>query len=185
MIAQELALGWADRCQSLTLVATHGGAPVASLPTPRGMRLFIQGLFGGRSARLRSLPRLLYPSEFLESIGPDAMNSHLDVRLGHPPALRTVLGQLYAVWRHSTESRLSQIDMPTLLVRPGKDILIRPTQTDRLARRMPRAEVLRFEDAGHGVTFQKAAELNAALRAHFARSRVDLLASTRPERAQL
>ncbi|UCF47106.1 MAG: alpha/beta hydrolase [Myxococcales bacterium] len=170
MIAQELALRSADRCQTLTLVATHGGAPVASLPTPRGMRFFLQGLFGGRKARMRSLPRLLYPDEFVESIGPSALRSHLDTRLSHPPALRTVLGQLYAVWRHSTESRLSQIDTPTLLVRPGKDILIRPTQTDRLAQRIRNAQVLRFDDAGHGVTFQKAAELNAALRDHFVRS---------------
>jgi pimeloyl-ACP methyl ester carboxylesterase len=81
-----------------------------------------------------------------------------------------VLGQLHAVWRHSTESRLWQIETPTLLVRPGKDILIRPTQTDRLAQRIPNAQVLRFDDAGHGVTFQKAAELNAALRDHFVRS---------------
>ena len=125
MIAQELALRSADRCQSLTLIATHGGAPVASLPTLRGMRFFVQGLFGGPKNRMRSLPRLLYPDEFLESIGPTAIRSHLDVRLGHPPALRTVLGQLYAVWRHSTESRLSEIQTPTLLVRPGKDILIR------------------------------------------------------------
>ncbi len=168
MIAQELALRFADRCRTLTLIATHGGARVASLPTWRGMRLFFEGLFGGRERRLRSLPRLLYPDEFLESIGPNALRSHLDVRLGHPPPLRTVLGQLYAVWRHSTESRLSQIALPTLLVRPGKDILIRPTQTDRLAQRIPNARVLRFDDAGHGVTFQKAAELNAALREHFA-----------------
>ena len=180
MIAQELVLRSSDRCQSLTLVATHGGAPVASLPTLQGMRLFLQGLFGGRNARLRSLPRLLYPPEFLDAIGDDAMRSHLDVRLGHPPALRTVLGQLYAVLRHSTESRLSQIDTPTLLVRPAKDILIRPTQTDRLAQRIPNAQVLRFDDAGHGVTFQEAASLNAALRAHFGRHGVDHPGSLRP-----
>ena len=178
MIAQELALRSADRCQSLTLVATHGGAPVASLPTLRGMRFFVQGLFGGQKNRMRSLPRLLYPDEFLESIGPTAIRSHLDVRLGHPPALRTVLGQLYAVWRHSTESRLPEIQMPTLLVRPGKDILIRPTQTDRLAQRIPNARVLRFDDSGHGVTFQKAAELNAALREHFGQHGSDRLGST-------
>ena len=178
MIAQELALRSADRCQSLTLVATHGGAPVASLPTLRGMRFFVQGLFGGQKNRMRSLPRLLYPDEFLESIGPTAIRSHLDVRLGHPPALRTVLGQLYAVWRHSTESRLPEIQMPTLLVRPGKDILIRPTQTDRLAQRIPNARVLRFDDAGHGVTFQKASELNAALREHFGQRDSDRLGST-------
>jgi pimeloyl-ACP methyl ester carboxylesterase len=169
MIAQELALRSADRCHSLTLVATHGGAPVASLPTLQGMGLFLKGLFGGRKVRMRSLPRLLYPPEFLESIGEEVLGAHLRVRLDRPPALRTVLGQLYAVWRHSTESRLSQISLPTLLVRPGRDILIRPSQTDRLAERIPGARVLRFEDAGHGVTFQKAAELNAALREHFAR----------------
>ncbi|MFW2389825.1 MAG: alpha/beta fold hydrolase [Polyangiales bacterium] len=167
MIAQELALRAADRCKTLTLVATHGGAPVASLPTLRGMGLFLKGLFGGRRVRMRSLPRLLYPAGFLESIGEDVLSAHLSVRLDRPPALRTVLGQLYAVWRHSTESRLGQIQAPTLLVRPGEDILIRPSQTDRLAERIPGARVLRFDDAGHGVTFQKAPELNAALREHF------------------
>lgn len=180
MIAQELALRAADRCHSLTLIATHGGAPVASLPTLRGMRLFLQGLFGGAKARLRSLPRLLYPDEFLESMERDALRSHLEVRLGRPPPLRTMIGQLYAVWRHSTESRLSRIELPTLLVRPGKDILIRPAQTDRLARLIPNARVLRFEQAGHGVTFQMAAELNQALREHFARNQPTLPGTTRP-----
>lgn len=168
MIAQELALRFQDRCRTLTLVATHGGAPVASLPTPRGLWLFLKGLFGGAKARRKSLPRLLYPDDFIRSMGGE-LERHLDVRLGRPPKLRTVLGQLYAVNRHATESRLHQIEMPTLLVRPGRDILIRPTQTDRLAARIPNAEVLRFDDAGHGVTFQKATALNAALRAHFAK----------------
>ena len=168
MIAQELALRHDDRCRSLTLIATHGGAPVASLPTPRGMWLFLKGLFGGRKARMKSLPRLLYTDDFIESIGDD-LQEHLDVRLSRPPRLRTVLGQLYAVNRHSTEPRLHQIRTPTLLVRPGRDILIRPSQTDRLAARIPNAEVLRFDDAGHGVTFQEAAALNAALRTHFSR----------------
>ena len=171
MIAQELALRSADRCQSLTLIATHGGSPVASLPTLKGMRLFLWGLFGGRAVRMKSLPRLLYPEEFLQTLRTEGLREHLDVRLGHPPTLRTVLGQLHAVWRHCTESRLHQIEIPTLLVRPGKDILIRPTQTDRLAQRISNAEVLRFDDAGHGVTFQKAAELNASLRDHFASNR--------------
>ena len=169
MIAQELVLRSQDRFQSLTLIATHGGAPIASWPTAKGMWLFLKGLFGGGRARIRSLPRLLYPDEFLQSINRDLLREHMGVRLGRPPAFRTVVGQLAAVWRHSTESRLGQIQVPTLLVRPGKDILIRPTQTDRLAERIPNAKVLRFDDAGHGVTFQKATELNHALRDHFAR----------------
>jgi pimeloyl-ACP methyl ester carboxylesterase len=182
MIAQELALRSADRCRTLTLIATHGGAPVASLPTLKGMGLFLKGLFGGPRARMQSLPRLLYPQEFLETIGTDGLRAHLNLRLGKPAPLRTVLGQLFAVWRHSTEARVSRIELPTLLVRPGKDILIRPTQTDRLAARIPHSRVLRFDDAGHGVTFQKASELNAALREHFATDRQrPVNASSAPE----
>ncbi len=167
MIAQELALRSQDRLRTLTLVATHGGAPIASMPTPKGMWLFFKGLFGGKKARMKSLPRLLYTDEFIRSMGSE-LDRHLDVRLGRPPKLRTVLGQLHAVMRHSTESRLSEIEASTLLVRPGKDILVRPSQTDRLAARIPGSRVLRFDDAGHGVTFQKARELNAALRDHIA-----------------
>jgi len=170
MIAQEIALSAPDRCRTLTLIATHGGAPLGSLPTLAGMWLFLRGLFGGKKTRLQSVPRLLYPDEYLKSVDSVAFKAHMYERLGKPASLRTVVGHIQAVWRHRTESRLSQIDLPTLLVRPGKDILIRPTQTDRLAKRMPHAQVLRFEDAGHGVTFQKAAELNAALRDHFQRS---------------
>jgi len=185
MIAQEIALRSGDRCRSLTLIATHDGAPIASLPTLKGMGLFLKGLFGGRTVRLNSLPRLLYPAEFLDSIGAETMRAHLRVRLDRPPALRTVLGQLYAVSRHSTRSRLSQIEAPTLLVRPGQDILIRPSQTDRLAARIPKSRVLRFDDAGHGVTFQKATELNAALRAHFAHHDSPRLVLERSDAARL
>ncbi len=170
MIAQEIALSTPDRCRTLTLIATHGGAPGASLPTPEGTWLFTHGLVGGRQARLQSLPRLLYPDEYLKKVDRIAFDAHMGERLGKRASLRTVIGQLLAVWRHRTKGRLSQIRLPTLLVRPGKDILIRPTRTDRLAKRIPHAEVLRFDDAGHGVTFQEAARLNAALREHFDKS---------------
>jgi pimeloyl-ACP methyl ester carboxylesterase len=185
MIAQELALRRPERCESLTLIATHAGAPVASWPTAKGMWLFLKGLFGGRRTRIRSLPRLLYPDEFLQSIDRDLLRDHMAVRLGRPPTLRTIISQLTAVWRHSTESRLAQIEAPTLLVRPGRDILIRPTQTDRLAQHIPNARVLRFDDAGHGVTFQKAEELNHALREHFAGSAAARRAPEQSARAAL
>ncbi len=170
MIAQELALRAPERCLSLTLIATHAGGPGASLPPPKGLRLFVQGIVGGEEARLRSLPQLLYTEEFLSTMDREAFHAHMGERLGKRAKLRTVLGQLLAVQRHHTAPRLSRIETPTLLVRPGRDILIRPEQTDRIAGLVPTAEVLRFEDAGHGVTFQKKDELNGALRAHFARN---------------
>ncbi|MGB5812818.1 MAG: alpha/beta hydrolase [Polyangiales bacterium] len=171
MIAQELALHAPERCQSLTLVATHGGAPGAFLPTPEGLWHFTRGIVGGPKGRMRSLPKLLYPPSYLDRVDHKVFAAHMGTRLGKPAVPRTVFGQLLAIWRYRTEARLPQIQAPTLLVRPGLDILIRPRQTDRLAVRIPHAAVVRFEDAGHGVTFQKANELNAALREHFQRSK--------------
>ena len=86
------------------------------------------------------------------------------------PPLQTVLKQIRAARGHRAESRLSELTLPALLVRPGMDILIRPSQMDRLARRLRHAQVLRLDDSGHGVLFQKASELNSALRTHFERA---------------
>lgn len=170
MIAQELGLRHSDRCATLTLIATHGGAWSAPIPTAKGTYYFAKGVFGGPKARLRSLPKLLYPSAYLDQIDRKTFKQHMRTRLGRQPVPRTVASQFFAISRHRTEDRLSALSMPVLLVRPGRDILIRPHQTDRLAARIPNARVIRYEDAGHGVTFQKRAELNEALRGHFRRA---------------
>lgn len=167
MIAQELALLHPGRCSTLTLIATHGGGPGATIPTLRGMVLFLQGILFGQKTRYRTLPKLLYPKEFRDEIGEAEVRKHMSTRLAERPDRRTVLGQVRAARQHYTEDRLRELTMPVMLVRPGKDILIRPAQIDRLAASIPDARVLRFDDAGHGVTFQKRDELNAALREHF------------------
>ena len=167
MIAQELVLNHQPRCATLTLVATHFGGFRALTPTPQGTKLFAQGVVGGHKARVRSLPRLLYPDAYLEQVDRKKFDAHMKERLGRPADPATMFGQLLAVWRHRTGQRLGKIEVPTLLVRAGQDILIRPVQTDRLSERVEHATVLGFPDAGHGITFQKAAELNAALRDHF------------------
>lgn len=167
MIAQELALMYPSRCTTLTLIATHGGGPGATLPTLRGILLFLQGILFGQETRYRTLPKLLYTKEFREEVGEAEVRRHMRTRLAERPDRKTVFGQIRATRRHYTEDRLAGLEMPVLLVRPGKDILIRPTQTDRLAARINGARVLRFDDTGHGVTFQKRDALNEALREHF------------------
>lgn len=167
MVAQELALQHRDRCRSLTLIATHGGALGAGLPTLQGVRYLLATLSNKGPARARALARLLYPPHFLAELGDQGQRAGTQSRLAVTPDLKTVLMQMLAAIQHRADDRLSQLSLPVLLVRPGMDILIRPQQTDRMARRIPYAKVLRFDDAGHGVLFQKRALLNAALRDHF------------------
>lgn len=74
--------------------------------------------------------------------------------------------------RHRAGHRLRRLDgLPTLIVRAGRDRLIAPEESDRLARLLPHAQLLRYDDAGHGIIRQCAARLSADLLAHFARAR--------------
>ncbi len=164
MIAQELALRHPSRCRSLALIATHPGGRFAAVPTARGLR-HLANVVLGRS-RGRALARLLHPPSYLARIDPGTLRQAIGARLGSRPPLATLLRQLQAAARHDTVARLPELTLPTLLVRPGQDILIRPAQTDRLARGIRHARVLRYDDAGHGVIFSKRHELNPALRAH-------------------
>ena len=167
MIAQEVALQAPGRLKSLTLIATQPGGKLGWVPPPRGAYNFVRSFTSGKS-RLEALRDLLYPADFVASLPPGAMDEQLQVRFGRPAPLPTVLGQLSAVARHDTRARLRSLRIPTLVVRPGRDILIHPRRSDAIHRAIPSATLYRLDDAGHGVTYQSAAALNARLLEHFA-----------------
>jgi pimeloyl-ACP methyl ester carboxylesterase len=167
MVAQELALLHPKRFMSLTLIATQAGGPTGWVPPADGALNFARTFVGG-GGRLAALQALLYPPEFVASLDPGKMREQLEVRFGTPAPRSTMLGQISAVMRHDTRSRLPRLRLPTLVVRPGKDRLVDKTRNDDLARLIPGAELVRLDDAGHGVTFQCADALNAMLLSHFA-----------------
>ncbi len=169
MVVQELACEWPDRVKSLTLIATHeGGRGLSWLPSVHALNVFLRANTGPRERRLHALRELLYPSEFLASVDEEVMNQRMSEQLGRPAKRSTVLAQLHAILRHSTGKRLTAFRKPTLIVKPGQDILVPPRNSDRLRRRLAHARLLELEDAGHGAVFQKAGEINRAIREHVA-----------------
>jgi len=167
MVAQELALRAPGRVRSLTLIATLGGGPLLQkLPPAAGLRAFVDAnLARGPEARIRALQSLLYTPEFLATCDRDALDARMRSHLGGRVAPRTLLGQLHAVFRHDTLARLPALTLPTLVVRPGRDVLVRPTHSDALLARLPNARHLALPDAGHGAIFQRAREVNTAIAA--------------------
>jgi len=168
MIAQEAALSRPDRIRSLSLIATHAGGRRAVLPHRRGLESFLRvNLSGDRGERVAALARLLYPDEFLETVDRDALETAMRERTAVRVPRRTMISHVSAVFRHRTHDRLHALDVPTLVVKPGRDALIRPEESDRLEQLLPRAELVEYADAGHGVTFQHADVLNERLLEHF------------------
>ena len=119
-------------------------------------------------ARRRALEAVLYPREYLDTCDRENLAKRMDAQLGRPVRLDTIGAHMSAVLRHRARPRLAQISAPTLVIKPERDILIPPASSERLARRIPNARILRLPDAGHGATFQVADQVNAAIADHIA-----------------
>lgn len=178
MIAQELALRAERRLRSLSLIATHqGGALRNKLPTVEGLRQFMRANTSRGHHRVDALQRLLYPEHFLREVDPKVLGERMHAQMGRPAGREAFLGQLHAVMRHDTGARLAQLRVPTLIVKPALDALIRPENADRLRRRIAHARLVTLPDAGHGAIFQCAREVNDALRRHVQDAEMVALAS--------
>ena len=165
MVAQELALNHRRRCLSLGLIATRAGR---GLPTRQGVIQFLKANLAPRDRRLKHLKRLLFPADYLKTADHARLDKILtaDFLKPIPPGHR--LAQIQAVMRHDTRQRLHQLaGLPTLIVKPAKDLLIRPEESDQLHDLIPGSTLYTLEDSGHGVIRQCPGRLNQALLDHF------------------
>lgn len=169
MIAQELVLQAPQRCRSLTLIATHpGGSIFTALPPVPGILRFLGSFWMPKPFRVRSIKGILYPPHYRKSMDQKALAQRIQLQLGRPAPKKVLLRQVQAVARFDATTRLADLDLPTLIVRPGLDILVSPKHSDRLRGLLPNTTVLELPEAGHGCIFQCAKELNAAIHAHIA-----------------
>lgn len=170
MIAQEFAIHYPERLRSLTLIATHPGG-LHVFPKPMGLYYFSKAFRGSASERLRAMRALLYPREYVDAIGEETLTERMRQMMGPATPMETIRAHFLAILRHRTVNRLHQISSPTLIVRPIKDILVNPAASLTLHRRIRGSKLFEIPGSGHGLLFQSADEVNAALRAHFAAQR--------------
>lgn len=170
MVSQEIAIAQPDRLRSLTLIATHAGGSMPVLPGREGIKRFLRvHTAGSRDARLAALHQLLYPPDFLASVDSVDLDARVRDQVGTPIPRATLLAQVGALFSHSTADRLDRLSMPTLIIKPGQDLLVPPRQSDRLHSLIRGSELVEYPDAGHGITFQCADALNERLLGHFAK----------------
>jgi 3-oxoadipate enol-lactonase len=169
MIAQHLALAAPERLRSLTLIATHPGGSVRhTIPTRRGLRLFLRANTSKGETRFEALRHLLYTPGYLEEADPESDFGEDAMERFAVPADRTTLkSQLRAILKHDTTRHLHRLNaIPTLVVRPGGDLLVPPRNSDRLHRLIPGSRMFSIADAGHGVTHECADEVNEQMLRH-------------------
>lgn len=169
MIAQELALSAPGRVRSLALLSTAGRG-LGWKPSLYGLQAGLMVIFGRGESRLHALLKQLLSEEALERVDRGEATRKMADRLGPLPPPRTFLAQYAAVLCFRSEERLGELDgLPTLVIQPGRDRVIHPGESERLAGRIPGATLVCFPRSGHGVIVEQEAAVNRLLLAHFRR----------------
>jgi len=156
MIAQEIALEFPERVSTLVLGCTTGGLPRLNLAPRRGLlHIFesqIRSLRPGSDPerQVRDFLRMLGPEDFVAQCQPGEEHWETVVAMLEDPASQRGLAlQLLACIRHSSWSRLHRLSMPVQVHHGTADSLVPFAAGQELARRIPGAQFVVHEGAGH------------------------------------
>jgi 3-oxoadipate enol-lactonase len=145
MIAQEFALQYPGRVQSLILGCTAAGGPNAQRAEPAAIELLKARTWMSREEAAEAAIPFIYDT---------ATPRHLideDIAQRHPwptsPA--GYLAQLQAILAWESFSRLPQITAPTLVIHGRADRLVPPGNGELIAARIPGGQLVLIERASH------------------------------------
>jgi pimeloyl-ACP methyl ester carboxylesterase len=148
MVAQELALRFPDRVQSLVLGATTAGGPEAILAKSQPLTFFVRvGAMAPEEAEWAAVPYnygVRTRREHGQRIAEDIAK-----RVEHQTDTLAYLHQVGAAASHNTVGRLRSIHIPTLVMHGEDDVVIPPRNGEILAREIPGAELKLWPGAGH------------------------------------
>ncbi len=168
MIAQEIALNYADRVNGLVLGCTTPGGESAVAPGPDVIALIAPepGLSAGDQMR-KAWPALV-SREFID--GEEAfLEEMLRLSLVNPTPLATVVQQMAAIREFDTSDRLPQVKTPTLVIHGGADRLLPHDNGALIAGRIAGAEMKTIAGAGHMFFWEQPTESAEAISDFLAR----------------
>ena len=145
MIAQEFALQYPKRVRSLILGCTSAGGQHAVLPEPEATQILMsRGEMTPEEAAQAAVPFIYHADTPQERIEEDFV-----VRRPGFPKPEAYIAQLQGILTWESYSRLSQINVPTLVIHGEDDRLIPPGNGKLLAEKIPGAKLVMLPHAGH------------------------------------
>ncbi|KAF5336997.1 hypothetical protein D9611_002917 [Ephemerocybe angulata] len=180
MIAQEVAYRIPERIQSLVLtVTTPGGHVWNNLPPLSGMTSLARLMVTTEPApKVKLVLDMLYPLKWLEEKAEDDPQgrSNRDVQtesylrrieITKPQLFLGHISQMCSGLTHHVSPerlRIISASIPKVLILTGdEDSLVNPANSFRLKASMPEAELVQWEETGHGINNQRARRFNEAL----------------------
>jgi 3-oxoadipate enol-lactonase len=130
-----LSNSWAEQDPWLDLLFAHWMALATSGTNDRLAESLLMGCFSGE--HFKQHPEII--PEFLETPLPD---------------MDGLKAAISACQSHDALDRLSEIDIPTLVIAASQDAVVRPQMSRRMADRLPRAQLVQIE-SGHMIMWEQ------------------------------
>lgn len=168
-VAQQIGLSYPDRVKSLSLFCTSARGSDATRLTWKMAWLGARSRIGTRQMRRLAFLKFVMSAEYLRTHDPCKVVEQLAPIFGHdlgttPPI---VTQQLNALKGFDVSTQLDQLTaIPTLVVSASDDVIFAPCFGRALANRIPGAKFIELQNAAHGVTIERADEVNAAIIEH-------------------
>jgi pimeloyl-ACP methyl ester carboxylesterase len=147
IIAQALTLRYPDRVNKLVLGGTFCGGKETVMADPVVLKKLMDADGGIEGSFSRTL-ELMFPDEFIQA-NPAFSENFRERYMATPVSSHNARRQLVASMKLGTYPDLPGIKSSTLVVTGAEDILIPPQNSRILAERIPHAELIEYEGAGH------------------------------------
>jgi pimeloyl-ACP methyl ester carboxylesterase len=159
-IAQEFALAYSDRLDRLVLVATAFGGPNMVPLSPEAVRALTPDPTLSPEGKIRRAMPLAFAAPAWVQVHPDEFEQIVAWRLEQPQPPEAGLAQAMAGFTFDVESRLGEIEAPTLLIAGTEDHVVPPANARLLAAALPHARLEIIPGAGHLVQIEEAERFN-------------------------
>jgi len=165
MIAQHFALNYPEKVISLILGCTTCGGSYSIIPDAEAMTVLFDmermNRLTPEEAAKEVLP-FLYGQEFIDN-NPDIIEQGIVKMTEYVTPIHGYTRQAEAIMGHDTYDRLPNIKAPTLVISGDADRLVPVENSKLLASRIPNAELVMLENAGHGFTTEVEVKANKAV----------------------
>ena len=164
MIAQEVALNYPDKVESLVLVASTPGGKVYGFPGQREALEKLSWMYdpppdlSEKELMDELFGIVFYPQYFKEN-----KEAILSPSTEYPPVAATLEKQFDACTSHDTYDLLSSIKARTLVIHGENDLLLYPEGGRTLAENIPDATLFMVREAGHAVLWETWDEIYPAI----------------------
>jgi 3-oxoadipate enol-lactonase len=165
MIAQEFAIRHPRRVRSLVLGCTTPGGPNAIRASGDSLANAYSTKPMSAEERGKALAEAAFSKTYLAN-HPEIIDSMIESRRQRPIDNVGFAHRMKAASAHNTYDRLSQIRCPTLVITGKDDALIAWENSQIIAERVPGAELVLLEPAGHCFWLEQPEKTRDAI-AHF------------------